>query len=217
MVVVAVVAGLLAMHALSSAQLGGSGSAHADGHVHTGDHHGGDIGDVPANGVAQQMLPVFSTGVGWSSTARARTGMPPAERSRLDTAPVTPAGVMRFAAFDPRPATPGIAHAAARTPAGTESRQTGNGHDGHGLCPGATPGHCPHLPALMSLCQAVLSSASVVLLLLLLLALAVQRTGWTIRLALRSLSRAPHGAWSTWRSHLRLAGPSLHELCISRT
>jgi hypothetical protein len=212
MVVIAVVAGLLAMHTLTSAQLGISGS----GHVHTDDHHGPEA-DAPVLGVASQALPApaaLPAAAGGSISVPAWSGALPTGQTRLNLVSANPARALPFAA---QPAEPSTLVVAASSPAAGQSQQTGPGQVDHGLCPGATPGHCPHLPALMSLCQAILSGAGMMLLLLVLLALAVRRTAWTIRLALRSLSRAPYGEWSTGRYRLREVGPSLHELCISRT
>jgi hypothetical protein len=160
-VVLAVMAGLLAMHALIT---GHAGSGSSDHHV-TGHVHAEAITDTTA-GFA--MVP--------ATTARA-------------VAESASAGLTTIESESP----------------------------GHGLCPDAGPGHCPHLPALMSMCQAVLSGAGMMLLLLLvMLALAGQRTVWTALLAVSTLVRAPHGEWSAWRRRLRPDGPSLLELCIIR-
>jgi hypothetical protein len=216
-VVMAVVAGLLAMHALSSAQLGGSRSPHADGHVHTGDHHDREDAEALAPRVAPQVLPApaaHRAAAGRQALAPFQVADLPPGPTRLDVTAAISGWAMPFATAGSRPADTVVV--ATLAPQAVRSQESG---PGHGLCPGATPGHCPHLHALMSWCQAVLSGAGIalLLLLLLLLALAVQRTAWTIRLALRSLSRTPHGEWRTWRYHLRVGVPSLHELCICRT
>lgn len=157
-VVLAVMAGLLAMHALITGHAGSSSSGH---HV-TGHVQAETITDTTA---------------------------------RFAVVPVTTARA--------------VLESASAGPTTIESERPG-----HGLCPDAGPGHCPHLPALMSMCQAVLSGAGMMLLLL--LALAGQRTMWTALLAVSTLVRAPHGEWSAWRRRLRPDGPSLLELCIIR-
>ncbi len=190
-VVLAVMAGLLAMHALSTGHAGhpgaGSSDHHASPHGHSGDHREGDERPGPA-------IPAQSGPATW--VARQAT-----------------ATVARYAmAFES-----GARSVIEAAPRETAPGALGSENTGHEQCPGATPGRCPHLPALMSMCQAILGSAGGVLLLfLLMLALVGQRTAWATLLAVGALMRAPHGDWSVWRRRRRADGPSLLELCIIR-
>jgi hypothetical protein len=188
-VVLAVMAGLLAMHALSTGHTGhsgvGSSDHHASPHGHSGDHHEAD--ERPGPAIPAQSGPE-------TSVARQAT-----------------ATVARFAMASESGAR-SVIEAASMAPGALGSENTG-----HEQCLGATPGHCPHLPTLMSMCQAILGSAGGILLLfLLMLALVGQRTAWATLLAVGALMRAPHGEWSVWRRRRRADGPSLRELCIIR-
>lgn len=191
-VVVAVVAGLLAMHALTASP--GTSGSHASGHVHTGDHHHSDEREATAG-------PATSGAASLGLTAQAPKAGP--------TAPTVAATAKN--ADHAEGASTMLAAASAYV----------SGAVGHEHCPGGSPGHCPHhLHALTSMCQAVLTGAGVVLLLLLLgLGLAAQRRLWGAHSALTALACSPHSRWSAWRRRLGEGGLSLqlHELCVSRT
>jgi hypothetical protein len=90
--------------------------------------------------------------------------------------------------------------------------------DAAGLClHGETHEDCPgHLHPVMT-CQAVLTSAALVLLLLLGIALLARRSKDTAGSLARTAGRSPPGGWDAWRLRLPPWGPSLDELCISRT
>ena len=183
-VVLAVMAGVLAMHVLSVVP---SGSGYEAGHGQV--RLGGDGLDAPG--------PVSAD---------------PASGAAAGSAEVLLIGEVRVAAM-------AFASAAAGEGESTAVGGDGGSGTGHGLCPEAVPGHCPDLPALMSMCQAVLDSAAAALLLLLLLLLGLVSRGsvWTTGLGLRSPDRRAHGEWRAWCYRPRVEGPSLNELCISRT
>lgn len=204
----AVVAGLLAMHALGTGHAGmASADRHAGAHVHTDDHHGAEadpVVDLPA----AAALPA-------EAALLAATALPAAAAlpaTAASTAAVISASAFPAAsAFLALSALPAAALHAGTAPAG--------GHDqaGPAPCPVGTPGHCPEHPTLISMCQAVLTNAGLVLLLwlLLLLALAVRRSPWS--LGARPLVAVSRAAWGAARRRLQATGPSLHELCVSRT
>ena len=168
-VVLSVVAGLLAMHALSSGHSGHTPAAigeHGYGHTHTG-----PTGD--------------------DSAAAADVAV-----ASLSTVVAAPAVV--------------------------NATMVGSGEDqdepgGHGLCPGARPGHCPALPSVMSMCLAVLSGAGVLLLLLLLMLAVLVSGSGLVSSWHTALTPAGRDRPCRRQYRLRLSNPSLYELCISRT
>ncbi|MCE0536098.1 hypothetical protein LWF15_11305 [Kineosporia rhizophila] len=182
-------AGLLAMHALSSGHgkhvVSPIASPDGDEHVHSRDHHGSDTAGVGDAGDA--LTEVASIGV-------AVLGPPSGEGE--------PAALNVEQPDNAVLAVPLADHADPAT--------------SHELCPDWLPGHCPSVLSMAPMCQAVLTGAGLSVLLVLLLALAVEVSGWVLTVW-EVLAQAGRTRWKPPRNDLRAAGPCLTELCISRT
>lgn len=196
--VLSVVAGLLGMHALSTGHathaLSAGGAHHSDGHVHTGDHHDETYSSAQADGGTSDTAVMAAVPApGLAGEGRAEAGL------RL----VAPVGLLVAASA--------VGDGTMAGPVEEHDEQAG-----HGLCPGAEPGHCPAVPTLMSICQAVLTGAGVGLLLLLMLAQLVRGPAW-VKAWPTAMTPSGDDRWYRRLYRLRLNNPSLHELCISRT
>jgi hypothetical protein len=185
--VAAVVLGVVAMHALAAGGHGSGSHHHVDGHGHSHEYRADALGGSPGSVVA---APAVAKPAGHETPAVA-----PANPERSIEALAT-----IVASLGP-----------VSLPAGARA-------DADGLClHGETHEDCPgHLHPMMT-CQAVLTSAALVLLLLLGIVLLARRSNGTVGSLARTAERSPPGGWDAWRRRLPSWGPSLSELCISRT
>jgi len=206
-------AGVLAMHALSTGHSShvamATGTQHGDAHVHSGDHHQNDSAQTTQTSRTSQLDRVQST-----------EGADDVDASAAAELSVSPSDAQAGVAVVPGTAGqravqgPEIAGAVLADTRGEHTEQV----TGHELCLDWVPGHCPAVPMGTPMCQAVLTGAGVVLLLLMLsmLAMGTRRTMWVLALHPVPTSSGP-GRWRTWQYRLPIQGPSLQELCISRT